>query len=93
MLHRKLYQLCQEKVEVCLFLRDQGRWLEEVQILDLEGDIITVRYTTDDEDEIAAWEEIIRIDNIGSVTRKLSTLSKRHDASMLVAEDCPESER
>ncbi|BAC90273.1 MAG: hypothetical protein KME03_13840 [Aphanocapsa lilacina HA4352-LM1] len=93
MLHRKLYQICQDKLDVCLFLRDQGRWLEQVRILDIEGDVVTVRYTTDDEDEIASWEEIIRIDNIGSVTRKLSTLSKRHDSAMLIAEDCPESER
>jgi len=29
MLHRKIYQLCEAKSDVWIYLRDQGRWLEK----------------------------------------------------------------
>ena len=44
MLHRKIYQLCQDGREVCVFLRDQQRWIESGRIVDFEGDIVTIRY-------------------------------------------------
>jgi len=28
MLHRKIYQLCEAKSDVWIYLRDQGRWLD-----------------------------------------------------------------
>ena len=72
MLHRKIYQLCCEGKEVWIFLRDQQRWLERATILDIEGDLVTVRYETDEEDEICSWEELIRLESIGSVMQRLA---------------------
>jgi hypothetical protein len=50
MLHRKLYQLCEDGREVCIFLRDQQRWIERARITDIEGDLVTIRYETDEDD-------------------------------------------
>ncbi len=36
MLHRKIYQLCGDGREVCVFLRDQQRWIERARIIDVE---------------------------------------------------------
>ena len=47
MLHRKIYQLCCDGREVCVFLRDQQRWIERARILDIEGDLVTIRYETE----------------------------------------------
>lgn len=95
MLHRKIYQLSREGTETWIYLRDQGRWLERARILDIEGDLVTVRYETEDEDEICAWEEMIRLESIGSVTRRLSSVPKgRTSASDLpISDECPEAER
>lgn len=92
MLHRKIYQLHTDGQDVWVFLRDQQRWLERARITDVEGDLITLRYETEEEDEICSWEEIIRIDSIGAITRKLATVPKG-EADLLIAEDCPESEQ
>lgn len=92
MLHRKLYQFCCEGREVCVFLRDQQRWIDRAQILDIEGDLVTIRYESDEEDEICAWEELVRLDSIGSVSQKLASIPKS-GFDPLVADDCPESEK
>jgi hypothetical protein len=92
MLHRKIYQLCSDGREVWIFLRDQQRWIERARILDIEGDLVTVRYETEEEDEICSWEEMIRLESIGSVMQKLATVP-RGDTEPLVSEDCPEAER
>ena len=92
MLHRKIYQLCCDGREVCVFLRDQQRWIERARILDIEGDLVTLRYETDEEDEVCAWEEMVRLESIGSVTQKLASVP-RGNAEFLMTEDCPESER
>jgi len=57
MLHRKIYQLCCDGREVCVFLRDQQRWIERARIIDIEGDLVTLRYETE-EDEICSWRMI-----------------------------------
>ncbi len=95
MLHRKIYQLSREGTEVWMYLRDQGRWLERARVLDVEGDIVTVRYETEDEDEICAWEEMIRLESIGSVTRRLSSVPRGRTSAndLLISDDCPEAER
>lgn len=95
MLHRKLYQLAHEGTEIWLYLRDQGRWIERARILDIEGDLVSVRYETEDEDEICAWEEMIRLESISSVTRRLSSIpkGKTSPSDLLISEDCPEAER
>ena len=50
MLHRKIYQLCCDGREVWIFLRDQQRWIERARILDIEGDLVTLRYETEEEE-------------------------------------------
>jgi hypothetical protein len=92
MLHRKIYQLCTDGREVSIFLRDQQRWIEGAQIIALEGDLVIVRYEIEDDDEISSWEEMIRLESIGSVTQKLASVSKINP-ELLISEDCPEAEQ
>jgi len=95
MLHRKIYQLCEAKSDVWIYLRDQGRWLERARILDIEGDVVTIRYETEDEDEVCSWEEMVRLESIGAVTQRLSSVAKTGMTSsdLLVSDDCPEAEQ
>ncbi|MGF1481030.1 MAG: DUF6679 family protein [Cyanophyceae cyanobacterium] len=92
MLHRKIYQLSQEGREVCIFLRDQQRWIENACIVSLEGDLVTIRYETDEDEEVSSWEEMVRIESIGSITQKLASVSKL-DADLSVSDECPEAEQ
>jgi len=92
MLHRKLYQLSCEHREVCIFLRDQQRWIDRATILDIEGDLVTIRYESDEEDELCAWEEIVRLESIGAVSHKLASVPKGN-TELQIAEDCPEAEQ
>ncbi|ERN41495.1 hypothetical protein KR51_00020720 [Rubidibacter lacunae KORDI 51-2] len=92
MLDRKVYQLYADGREISIFLRDQQRWIECARVVDLEGDLVTVRYETEEDDEICAWEELIRLDSIGSITQKLSSVL-RGDYDLPVSEDCPEAEQ
>ncbi len=92
MLHRKIYQLCTDGREVCLFLRDQQRWIENARIVSLEGDLVTIRYETDEDDECSSWEEMVRLESIGSVSQKLASVS-RTNSEISVSEDCPEAEQ
>ena len=92
MLHRKIYQLCQDGREVCIFLRDQQRWIEGGRIVDFEGDIVTIRYETEEEDEISCWEAMVRLESIGAVTKKLASVSKI-GTEIIVSDDCPEAEQ
>ena len=92
MLHRKIYQLCCDGREVCIFLRDQQRWIEKARITDIEGDLVTLRYEMDEEDEVSSWEEMIRLESIGAVSQKLSSVPKV-DVEIAVSEDCHEAEQ
>ncbi|NJL84920.1 MAG: hypothetical protein HC886_01370 [Leptolyngbyaceae cyanobacterium SM1_1_3] len=92
MLHRKIYQLCCDETEVWIFLRDQQRWIERAQILDIEGELVTIRYESEEEDETCSWEEMVRIESIGAITKRLSTVP-RGDVDLFVSDDCPESEQ
>lgn len=92
MLHRKIYQLCGDGLEVWIFLRDQQRWIERVRIVDIEGDLVTLRYETEEEEETCSWEEMVRIESIGSVMRRLASVP-RGDVEPLVSDDCPEAEQ
>ncbi len=94
MLHRRIYQLSREGKDVWIYLRDQGRWLERAKILDIEGDTILVRYETEDEEEICSWEEMVRLESIGAVAQRLSTIPKGmlSTADLLISEDCPPAE-
>ena len=95
MLHRKIYQLSREGKDVWIYLRDQARWIERSRILEVEGDLVSLRYETEDEYEIAAWEELVRIDSIGSVAQRLSTIPKGNISlnDLPTAEDCHASEQ
>jgi hypothetical protein len=92
MLHRKIYQLFTDNREVSIYLRDQQRWIDKAKILSLEGDLVTIRYESDEDDEISAWEEMFRLDSIGSISCKIASVS-RDNSELLIADDCPEVER
>jgi hypothetical protein len=92
MLHRKIYQLHCDGREVWVFLRDQQRWIERARILDIEGDLVTLRYETEEEDEVCSWEEMVRLESIGSVMQRLSMVP-RGNVEPLVSDDCPEAEQ
>ncbi len=92
MLHRKISQLCCNGREVSIFLRDQQRWIERARIIELEGDLVTIKYENEEDDEISSWEEMIRLESIGSVCQKLSSV-KRNGGEIMVTEDCPEHEQ
>jgi hypothetical protein len=53
---------------------------------------VTLRYETEEEDEVSSWEEMVRLESIGSVTQKLASVP-RGNVEPLMTEDCPESER
>jgi hypothetical protein len=92
MLHRKIYQMCEDGREVCIFLRDQQRWIERARITDIEGDLVTIRYETDEEDEVSAWEEMVRLESIASISQKLASVY-RGNTDPLVSDDCHELEQ
>jgi len=92
MLHRKIHQFCNEGREVCIFLRDQQRWIEDARIVSLEGDLVTVRYEVEEDDEVSSWEEIIRLESIASITHQLASVT-RSNIDPLVSDECPEAEQ
>jgi hypothetical protein len=92
MLHRKIYQLYSEGQEVWIFLRDQQRYIERAKIIDIEGNLVTFRYETEEEDEISSWEDIVPLESIGAITRKLAAVPKGN-VDFLVSEDCPDAEK
>lgn len=92
MLHRKIYQLCTDGREVCIFLRDQQRWIESARIIALEGDLVTIRYETEEDEEISSWEEMVRLESIGAVSQKLASVS-RMNTEIFVSDECPEAEQ
>jgi hypothetical protein len=92
MLHRKIYQLCEDGREVCIFLRDQQRWIERARITEIEGDLVTIRYETDEDEEVSAWEEMVRLESIASISQKLASVY-RGNTEPLVSDDCHELEQ
>ena len=92
MLHRKIYQLCTEGREVCLFLRDQQRWIDGATILSLEGDLVIIRYETEEDDEISSWEEMVRLESIGAISQKIASVS-RYNSEITVSDECPDAEQ
>ena len=93
MLQRKLDQFCAEQRPVWVFLRDQQRWIEEALIVEIEGDLVTLRYDAEDDDESHSWDESVRLDSIGAVSTRLSFVSRAPGDDLPTAEDCPEAER
>ncbi|MEM1367138.1 MAG: DUF6679 family protein [Cyanobacteria bacterium P01_H01_bin.15] len=92
MLSRKLYQFYTEGREIGIFLRDQQRWIDNAKIVALEGDLVTIRYEMEEEEEISSWEEIVRLESVGAVTHQLSSVSKV-STELAISDDCPEAEQ
>ncbi len=92
MLQRKIYQLSCDGREVQIFLRDQQRWIESATVLSIEGDLVTFRYETEDEDEVCSWEEMVRVESIGAISQKLATVPKGA-MELMLTNDCPDAEQ
>ena len=92
MLHRKIYQLYQDGREVSIFLRDQQRWIDNGRIVDFEGDLVSIRYELEEDDEISSWEEMVRLESIGAIMQKLASVSKSN-SEILISDDCPQAEQ
>jgi hypothetical protein len=94
MLQRKLDKFCAEQRPVWVFLRDQQRWIEEALVVEVQGDLVTLRYDDADDDELHSWEESVRLDSIGAVSTRLSCVSRSLSADdVLTTGDCPDAER
>jgi hypothetical protein len=94
MLQRKLDHFCAEQRPVWVFLRDQQRWIEQALVVEVQGDLVTLRYDDADEDELHSWEESVRLDSIGAVSTRLSRVSRSLSADDLpVTGECPDAER
>ena len=94
MLQRKLYRFQCEQQPIWVFLRDQQRWIEEALVVELEGDLVTLRYDAEDDDELHSWEECVRLDSIGAVSTRLAFFSRNAlPEDIEVTGDCPESEQ
>jgi hypothetical protein len=76
-----------------VFLRDQQRWIEEALVVEIEGDLVTLRYDAEAEEECHSWEESVRLDSIGAVSTRLSYVNRTPGGELFTAEDCPEAER
>ena len=75
MMHHKIYQLHKKGYEVLICFRDQQRWLEQAHILNIEDGCLTLRYETYEEGETYSWEEVVRLDSISSVIRRLPVVT------------------
>ena len=92
MLHRKLYQYYSEERPVWVFLRDQQRWIEEAMVVEIQADLVTLRYDDEDDDERQTWEESVRLDSIGAVSTRLAYVNRVATAEDLATTgDCPET--
>ena len=94
MLQRKLYRFQCEHRPIWVFQRDQQRWIEQALVVELEGDLVTLRYDAEDDDELHSWEECVRLDSIGAVSTRLAFFSRSTEADDIeVTGECPESEQ
>ncbi len=92
MLDRKIYQIYKEGCQVSVFLRDQQRWIEDAKITAVEGDTITIRYEMEEDYETSSWEEYVRLESVGAISRQLACVP-HHSFDVSVSEDCPEAEQ
>jgi hypothetical protein len=94
MLHRKLDQYLADQRPVWVFLADQQCWIEEAQVVAIEGDLVTFRYEELDEEDLQSWEISVRLSSIGAVSTRLASVSRSANAEEIVTTgDCPEAER
>ncbi|MEL6160778.1 MAG: DUF6679 family protein [Cyanobacteria bacterium J06627_32] len=71
MLQRKIYRLAATGCEIQVFLRDQNRWIKSAIIHTVDSDLVTLHYKIENNGEISTWEEMVRMDSIGAISRKL----------------------
>ncbi|BAQ60554.1 hypothetical protein GM3708_960 [Geminocystis sp. NIES-3708] len=81
-----------EGCDVSIFLRDQQRWIEDAQVIAIEGDVVTIRYEMEEDYENSSWEEFVRLESIGAISRKLASVPRGY-SEILVSDDCPEAEQ
>jgi hypothetical protein len=94
MLHRKLDQFRTEQRPVWIYLLDQQCWIESALVVEIEGDLVTLRYDDEDEEERHSWEESVRLASIGAVRTRLACVNLSADPDdILITGDCPEAER
>jgi len=94
MLQRKLDRFFQEQRPVWVYLQDQQCWIEDALIVEIVGDMVTLRHEDDDEDECSSWELSVRLSSIGAVSTRLSSVSRSLGCDDIVTTgDCPEAER
>jgi hypothetical protein len=94
MLHRKLERFRLEQRPVWIYLLDQQRWIERALVVEIEGDLVTLRYDDEDGDDRHSWEESVRLASIGAVSTRLACVSRLTNADDLpVTGDFPEAER
>ena len=94
MFDRKLYEAQCEGRPVWVFLSDQQRWIEQAQVVEVSGGVVTLRYETDEDGELQAWQEMVRLNSVGSVMSRLSSVPRTGGSEdLLTAEDCPLEEQ
>jgi len=94
MLQRKLDRFLQEQRPVWIYLRDQQCWVEDALVVEIQGDLVTLRHEDDDDDQRSSWELSVRLDSIGAVSTRLASVSRSSGADDIVTTgDCPEAER
>lgn len=96
MLHRKLAQYCAERRPVWVFLKDQQCWLEDATVVEVDPELVTLRYEEEDEegDEHLSWEVCVRMESIGAVSTRLASVSRLTAVEDLaITGECPEAER
>ena len=94
MLQRKLDRFLHEQRPVWIYLRDQQCWIEDALVVEIQGDLVTLRHEDDDEDELSSWELSVRLDSIGAVSTRLASVSRSSSPDDLATTgDCPEAER
>ena len=59
-----------------MILRDKQRWMGEALVVEQEGDIVTLRYDPEDEDDLHCWGETVRLDSIGALSIRLAYFSR-----------------
>jgi hypothetical protein len=62
-------------------------------VVEIEGDLVTLRYDAEEDDESHSWEESVRLDSIGAVSTRLSYVCRAPGEELPTADDCPEAER
>jgi hypothetical protein len=55
-------------------------------------DLVTIRYESEEDEEISSWEEMVRLESIGAISYKIASVS-RYNTDILISDDCPDAEQ